>query len=274
MNTVKRLVVKNPNLLKRRRRQKGMILDLLAEDDEGVLYDIEIQKRNRPGFWDRMFAYGDRLRAEQLDEGDDYDSLRRVVVIAFVTFPIRDDENVDFDVYRETSQYDPKLVYDGKTTIFVRIPTKKGQASPRIEDFGLKVWLKMFGYPKLTTEEDVDFLEKAYPIVKGVRKKMLNFFGLFEGREVRRVALALEEGYTDGERNGKRIGERIGERNGEIKTMRNVIICALRNRFPNERENFFSSCAKKLEEKNNDELKNAFNVSMRCSNANEFVESL
>ena len=124
----------------------------------------------------------------------------------------------------------------------------------------------MFGYPKLTTEEDVDFLEKAYPIVKGVRKKILNFFGLFEGREVRRVALALEEGYTDGERNG--------ERNGEIKTMRNVIICALRNRFPNERENFFSSCAKKLEEKNNDELKNAFNVSMRCSNANEFVESL
>ncbi len=87
---------------------------------------------------------------------------------------------------------------------------------------------------------------------------MLNFFGLFEGREVRRVALALEEGYMD----------------GEIKTMRNVIIRALRIRFPNEPENFFSSCAQKLEKKNKNELNAAFDVSMLCSNANEFAESL
>ncbi len=278
MNTVTKLVVKNPNLLKRRRGQKSMILDLLAEDEEGVVYDIEIQKRNRPGFWDRIFAYGDRLRAEQLNTGDDYDSLRRVVVIAFVTFAIRDDENIDFDVYRETSQYDPTVTYDGKTTIFIRIPTKKGQTSSRIEDFGLKVWLKMFGYPKLTTEEDLRGLEKAYPIVRGARKKMLDFFGVFGGQEVRRIELALAEGISEGKIEGKiegiSEGKTEGISEGKALAKRDFVVCALRRRFPNENEKFFSSCVEKLEKKSVDELDSVFDVSLTCSNATEFAEAL
>ena len=267
MNTVKRLVVKNPNLLKRRRRQKGMILDLLAEDDEGVLYDIEIQKRNRPGFWDRMFAYGDRLRAEQLNEGDEYSSLRRVVVIAFVAFPIRNDENVWFDVYRETSQYDPTYVYDGKTTIFIRVQTSEGQTPTRIEDPELAAWLRMFGYPKLTTEEDVTLLAKTFPIVKKAREKMLNFFGLFfGGGETRRVGLALADGFSEGMSQGLS--------QGETKATRAFIVRTLRRRFPNENENLFTTCVSKLEEKNSKELDDALDRSEVCSSAGEFVETL
>ncbi len=286
MNEIKNLVVKNPNVLKRRRRQKTLILDLRAEDEEGVVYDVEIQKRNRPGFWDRMFAYGDRLRAEQLDEGDDYTSLRPVVVIVFVAFPIRDDDSVWFDVYRETSQFDPTVVYDGKTTIFIRIPTRKDQTPTRVEDFGLKTWLKLFGYPKITTDDDVNLLEKIYPIVKNVRAKMRGFFGLWSGGEVRRVELALAdgigigrtEGYGDGKRDGRAEGygdgKRDGRAEGEVQAVRNMIIRSLRNRFPNANERFFSSCVEKLEKKNNEELNLAFDKSMSCSNTDEFAKTL
>ena len=83
---------------------------------------------------------------------------------------------------------------------------------------------------------------------------MLDFFGLLGGREVRRVELALAE--------------------GEINTLRNMVIRALRNRFPNEDEKFFSYCAEKLEKKNNAELGIAFDQSVRCSNLNEFAEAL
>jgi len=275
MNEVKNLVVKNPNVLKRRRGQKTLILDLRAEDEEGVVYDIEVQKRNRPGFWDRMFAYGDRLRAEQLDEGDDYTKLRRVVVIVFVAFPIRGDDTIGCDVYRETSQFDPSVTYDGKTTIFIRVPTSKDQTLTRVEDPELAMWLKLFGYPKLTTENEVNLLAKTFPIVKKAREKMWNFFGLFlGGGEIRRVGLALAEGYGNGFSEGEAKGEAKGEVKGEAKKLRDVIVRTLRFRFPNEKESFFSSCAEKLETKNNDELDSVFDKTMRCSNTDEFIETL
>ncbi len=87
---------------------------------------------------------------------------------------------------------------------------------------------------------------------------MLDFFGIFGRQKTRRIKRACFEGFSEGQASAKR----------------DYIVRALRFRFPNENEKFFSSCVEKLEKKSVYELDFVFDVSLTCSNATEFTEAL
>jgi predicted transposase/invertase (TIGR01784 family) len=78
------VVILNPFNLQDFEQDKLSILDVKATDQNGVIYDIEIQITVRPGLVQRLVFYGCEEYAGQLRSGDLYTTLKPVVVIALL----------------------------------------------------------------------------------------------------------------------------------------------------------------------------------------------
>jgi predicted transposase/invertase (TIGR01784 family) len=78
------VVILNPFNLQDFEQDKLSILDVKATDQNGVIYDIEIQIAVRPGLVQRLVFYGCDEYAGQLRAGDPYTALQPVVVIALL----------------------------------------------------------------------------------------------------------------------------------------------------------------------------------------------
>lgn len=77
---------KNTDLKKLSEEDKYGILDVLATTEVGTLINIEIQVRNEKNFEKRMMYYWSKLCWEQLNEGDSYAKLKKVISIAIIDF--------------------------------------------------------------------------------------------------------------------------------------------------------------------------------------------
>ncbi|MBX3416809.1 MAG: Rpn family recombination-promoting nuclease/putative transposase [Pirellulaceae bacterium] len=78
------VVILNPFNLQDFQQDKLSILDVKATDQNGVIYDIEIQIAVRPGLVQRLVFYGCDEYAGQLRSGEPYTALKPVVVIALM----------------------------------------------------------------------------------------------------------------------------------------------------------------------------------------------
>ena len=71
----------NPYGRQHRTKSKLTIFDIKARDDEGREYIIEVQLFKHANFPERLFYYGAKEYAGQLQEGDDYSNLKPIFVI-------------------------------------------------------------------------------------------------------------------------------------------------------------------------------------------------
>jgi predicted transposase/invertase (TIGR01784 family) len=80
--------VLNPNIGPVDLRKKYIILDVLARDEQGNIYNIEVQVR-RYGAWNpRGLFYLARILGQQLASGEDYSKLRAAVGIHLLAFDL------------------------------------------------------------------------------------------------------------------------------------------------------------------------------------------
>ncbi|MDP1562455.1 MAG: Rpn family recombination-promoting nuclease/putative transposase, partial [Pirellulaceae bacterium] len=63
---------------------KLSILDIKATDQNGAIYDVEVQIAVKPGLVQRLVFYASELYADQLRRGDEYRQLKPVIIIALV----------------------------------------------------------------------------------------------------------------------------------------------------------------------------------------------
>ena len=61
-----------------------MILDIKARDDQGRLYNLEMQMLATASLVQRLLYYWSKIYSQQLAEGDDYTRLRPTISICFV----------------------------------------------------------------------------------------------------------------------------------------------------------------------------------------------
>ena len=74
------VVIQNPFSVQDFEQDKLCILDVKATDQNGAIYDIEIQITVRPGLVQRLVFYGCEEYAGQLRSGEPYTQLKPVVV--------------------------------------------------------------------------------------------------------------------------------------------------------------------------------------------------
>ncbi|MDR1473897.1 MAG: Rpn family recombination-promoting nuclease/putative transposase [Lactobacillales bacterium] len=63
-------------------------LDVLATDEKGRLYNVELQKQNDINMCERSLFYWSEVFYKQLDKGESYDLLRKTICINILEFKL------------------------------------------------------------------------------------------------------------------------------------------------------------------------------------------
>ncbi len=90
-NPVKKVELKNSELIKETYWQKTAVLDIRAEDDLGRSLNIEVQVQDNDNFRGRSLSYWSRLHILQEKKGDSYKELQPTICINFLNFDLFDD---------------------------------------------------------------------------------------------------------------------------------------------------------------------------------------
>ncbi len=289
--TVARLELRNPYVLRRWSQDKEPIVDVRATDEQGNVFDIEMQVVDHADFDKRAEYYGSRLFVDQIGNGSNYGDLRRVVSIYFVLFPIRkDDDERWFDVWRKISIYDQHIGNNLNTTIFVRLPTRTDQKPQGFIDPELQDWIAMFGYPYLTTGEQMEALKKKRSIFKKAGDKMNYFFLTERGRRVKDLKerirrdwvaitkFAEDSGYENGMKEGKKEGLEEGKKEGLKEGLKegkaDSFTMIVKTRFPEEYVKNYDDWNAVLSSKSISELNDLINASINCASFQEIASRL
>lgn len=81
---IKSILVKNPISLGNTRHKKETIMDIRAETDAGELLNIEMQSGHLAYYPERALFYGSKLLTSTLRSGEDYDKLKKSIVVSFI----------------------------------------------------------------------------------------------------------------------------------------------------------------------------------------------
>ncbi|HOG64021.1 MAG TPA: Rpn family recombination-promoting nuclease/putative transposase [Spirochaetota bacterium] len=84
--TIVALEIKNPFNLAEELLTKESILDIKATDENGTIYDIEVQTGGDPFYRNRSLYYWAKNYGGQLDRGDEYAELKPVICINILNF--------------------------------------------------------------------------------------------------------------------------------------------------------------------------------------------
>ncbi|WP_024466402.1 Rpn family recombination-promoting nuclease/putative transposase [Treponema pedis] len=187
---------------------KSIRLDILAKDETGKTYDIEMQAVNEYNLPKRMRYYQAAIDILFLDKGEHYSNLNDSYIIFLCLFdsvgkdkPVYTFENICLED-RET------LLNDGTKKIIIN-----ANAFKKAEDKNLRGFLEYVKTGKVTTEftgriekmiEKVKNTEQArseYRFISGFEMDA-RYYGRQEGREEGRIQ-GRQEGFSDGARQTK-----------------------------------------------------------------------
>ncbi|MBI2376264.1 MAG: Rpn family recombination-promoting nuclease/putative transposase, partial [Deltaproteobacteria bacterium] len=83
---IRSVEVRNPEVTRRAVQDKGIVLDLLVELEDGTMFDVEMQAQKRPGFRNRALYYWARIFAQVLPVGESYVALVPVISVLFLDY--------------------------------------------------------------------------------------------------------------------------------------------------------------------------------------------
>ena len=81
---IKKVTIKNPEIIPYEKDEKRGLLDIKAETDDGTILDIEMQMEDEKNTDERGTQYLGKMITEQLKKGDKYKKLKKSIVI-FIT---------------------------------------------------------------------------------------------------------------------------------------------------------------------------------------------
>ena len=91
---VKKVTLKNNELVRETNWQKTAVLDVRAEDEKGRSLNIEVQVQDNDNFRGRSLSYWSRLHILQEKKGELYKELQPTICINFLNFNLFDDDKL------------------------------------------------------------------------------------------------------------------------------------------------------------------------------------
>jgi predicted transposase/invertase (TIGR01784 family) len=133
-------------------------LDVLATDEEGRLYNIELQKRNDINMRERSLFYWSEIFYKQLEKGESYDFLRKTICINLLEFKLINDEAF-WHIYHMREDKTHEILTDMEEIHFLELPKMKkfSKKSP------ITWWLE---YLKNPYSKEVEKIGEFEPVIK------------------------------------------------------------------------------------------------------------
>jgi len=228
------LEIMNPNESKRNVFDKTAILDIKAVDNNGDLYDVEVQTTNQPQFRERILYYWSRIYSSQIKEGEDYRRLHRVVGIVLETFPIHKAEpKISADVVDLKWRFFSKEPYsDFLKLYFVNVNPVFPNWEAAFRSKKMVDWTKLLNYPSRTSEKEMNQIAQYSPDIDDALKAARKFFSNREAQLIYEAQwrAELDRRYSERLRNEERDAERDVRRDAERDVKRDAERDARRDR--------------------------------------------
>lgn len=110
------------------------VVDVLARDSRGRVFDIEMQNSLGKGLPRRVRYYGSLIDVSIFEVGEDFDGLPDQVVI-FICSDDPFDEGLKRYTCRTTCQESDRTIDDGQTSVYVNARGFKGASTPALDAF-------------------------------------------------------------------------------------------------------------------------------------------
>ncbi|MBR4750938.1 MAG: Rpn family recombination-promoting nuclease/putative transposase [Thermoguttaceae bacterium] len=224
------LTLTNPFLLPKDSEDKSPILDIRAVDENGRLFDVEMQVCREPGFIKRALYYLSKTHSSSQKIGDGYHKVAPTISVWIIGFPLNPQKpNLWFDVWSMRSECESGEGSKDLTIIFLQLPLH-GEVPVGIDDFNLDKWAGILSRYWSITDEEWTELESTVQGVKELREIMSDFVGsdleqyLIEAEKDFNARIAdiryaeREEGREEGREQGREEGREEGALNEKKKT--------------------------------------------------------
>ena len=247
----------NPDITPEDLSGKQIILDILARDPEGKLYNVEMQVRAHRAWTARSAFYLARAFTGQLRQGDDYTTLKPAIAIHLLDFALFEDEDQGIWCFelRDREQRDVRL---GEELQFNLIELPKadrlGAGGP-----ALAAWVAFLKH----WQEEQRMSEINYPPVKEAMDRIRDMSGdMLAWHEATRRMIAImdekqfrkeavEEGLAEGREEGLAEGRAEGRIEGRIEGKAALLQRMLTHRFgelePRHQERLLSASTEEIE---------------------------
>jgi predicted transposase/invertase (TIGR01784 family) len=221
------ITVVDPHLIRKHPDKKMGILDLKIKTKSGKIVHVEIQLLDFPQMRERIVFYDAGLITDQIDIGEEYGSIKRVITILIT----------DYVLIPESERYHHRFtLYDPESAIeftdLIEIHTLELPMLPEMADNYLWYWLRFL---RAESKEDLDMVAQASPELKKTVVKLLE---LSEDEEMRmiyeaevkaarderaRMRGAREEGKAEGIVVGKSVGKSEGRIESKLEIARKLL---------------------------------------------------
>ncbi len=102
-------------------KSKGVVLDVLCWDDEGNVYDVELQTSNKKNEVLRSRIYHSKMDAKKYPPGTNYKDVKEAYVIFICTFDPIGDGVIRYTYSTRNDEPPHKALGDGRHTVFINI---------------------------------------------------------------------------------------------------------------------------------------------------------
>ena len=207
---------KNPILRKEFKDEKLGVLDILAELDGKEKCNIELQIVDKKNIIERVLFYWSKLYSKQIKSGEDYEILKRTIVILIADFKIENLEELGYHSRWQImeTKSTKKIILTKKLEIdIIELPKIEGKEEAKDE---LLDWLYFLEEPK--GERVTKNMKKNKELKEAVEK----LDSLSADERMQKIAELRQKAIWD-ERAIYAKGLDVGEKNNKIKIAKELL---------------------------------------------------
>ena len=202
-----KLTVLNPEIPRDDVLDRGVVLDILAELEDGTRLDIEMQAYKRAAFRNRALFYWAKMFGSELERGDPYAELRPAISVLFLDYVELAGERLH-STFHLLEVHDHERFTDAIELHLIELPKlADATADERAEQPDLVTWSQFF---KAQSDEELEALAMTNPEVEKAKRILDRVSADPAAREIARLrelaainlrmdlAAALQAGKAEG----------------------------------------------------------------------------
>ena len=214
-----RAQVLNPEIAREEVSSKAILLDILVELDDGSRVDVEMQAELHVAFRERSLYDWARAFGAQLERGQPYEALRRMVSVLILNE--RDPGSTRLhSIYRVREVHNHRTFSPALEIHTLELPRRKEPKAARQADSRVLAWAQFLG---ATTDEEVKEACVKNKHIAEANERLTDISASPENRELARQRQLGLDGYYITLAGERAAGRQEGRREGRVEVLLDLL---------------------------------------------------
>ena len=232
------IINEDKNLLRENIDDKLGILDLELDINNNKKVDVEIQLVEKKDFIKRLIWYFARLYGKQAKKGENYNKVKKVVLVAIIDFEIKETKELKEmeTIWKIIETKNRDKILTEELEIHIIEMKKAREIYEKNKDNKKAQWIMFLNDPN--SREVKEIMENN----KGVKEAVVKVMELSEDEKMERLAFLREKAIMDeksiraaGFDRGYEEGKEKGEEKGKKNTLENMVKSMILNNIEDEK---------------------------------------